>query len=332
MRNINFIAVDQDQSVSSRQLIQKIDASAYFKLVSKMASYSEAVEEMDRGKTDIIIDLGNDFERSIIRESHSTITIQADAVNGVKAGLGVNYLVQIIADFNQDIRTQMIPIVSAGGRRLEVKERSWYNPHFNYHWFMVPGILAILVTMVGSFLAALNIVAEKEGGTIEQINVTPVNKIHFILGKLIPFWILGLVSISLGMVVAWLVYGMIPAGGVLAILGFAAIYLLAVLGIGLLISTMADNQQQATLIAFFVMMIFILMGGLFTPVESMPSWARWVASLNPPTYFIKAVRSIYLMGSSLWDLRMDILITVGFAGLLQYIGDIELSQSIDVGP
>ena len=114
---------------------------------------------------------------------------------------------------------------------------------------------------------------------------------------------MGLVSVSIGVVVGYIIYGLWPLGSLLSIMVFAAIYLLAVLGIGLLISTMAESQQQATLIAFFMMMVFILMGGLYTPVESMPDWAQWIARLNPPTYFIRGIRSIYLMGSSLWDLR-----------------------------
>src|ERR1700730_16343346 len=135
---------------------------------------------------------------------------------------------------------------------------------------MVPGILAILVTMVGGYLSALNIVKEKEIGTIEQINVTPIKKYHFILGKLIPFWVLGLIILSLGLLLARLFYGITPLGSLFTIYIFAAIYLLAVLGLGLLLSTYAYNQQQAMLTSFFLMMVFILLSGLYTPIDSMP--------------------------------------------------------------
>lgn len=313
VRNINFSVVNEDHSLYAQRLIQKMDASAYFRLVDASVTRESALESVGRGETDVILTIPNGFERDLVEESATTVFIAADAVNGMKAGLGMNYAQNIIADFNQELRSEWIPVMPKGALpRIEIRSSAWYNPFSDYHRFMVPGILAVLVTMVGSFLTALNIVSEKEGGTIEQLNVTPVSKFAFILGKLIPFWVLGLLSICTGMLVGLLVYGLWPVGSVLAILVFAAVYMLAVLGIGLFISTIADNQQQATLIAFFFMMVFILMGGLYTPVESMPEWAQWIARLNPPTYFIKAIRSIYLMGSSLWDLRWDLIVTLGF--------------------
>ncbi|HLF64130.1 MAG TPA: ABC transporter permease [Saprospiraceae bacterium] len=314
VRNIRFSVVDDDHSTYARQLIQKMDASGYFKLVDIVQDQKAALDKVGRGATDLIMTIPRGFEKDVVAGNGGTLFLAADAVNGMKAGMGMSYSRQIIADFNQEIRSEWIPVMPRGTLPLiEVQSSAWYNPHSNYHWFMVPGILAILVTMVGSFLTALNIVAEKESGTIEQLNVTPVSKIHFILGKLVPFWLLGIVSITISMGVGWLIYGLWPVGSVLAILIYAAIYLLAVLGIGLFISTVADNQQQATLIAFFFMMIFILMGGLYTPVESMPDWAQWISRCNPPMYFIRGIRAIYLMGSSLWDLRWDVFITFGFA-------------------
>ena len=210
--------------------------------------------------------------------------------------------------------------------QIKIQSAQWYNPHSDYHSFMVPGILAILVTMVGSFLTSLNIVAEKEAGTIEQLNVTPIKKTEFILGKLIPFWVIGLVSIVLGMGISLLIYDLWPVGSVSDIFIYSAIYLVAVLGIGLLVSTFADNQQQATLFAFFFMMIFILMGGLYTPIESMPEWAQVVAKLNPPMYFIKGIRAIYLKGSNLFDLRYDLLITAVFAVIFNVLAVLNYSK------
>jgi len=159
---------------------------------------------------------------------------------------------------------------------------------------------------VGGFLSALNIVNEKETGTIEQLNVTPIGKSQFILGKLIPFWILGLIILSIGLLIAWVIYGIVPVGSFVTIYLFAAIYLLAVLGMGLLISTLANTQQQAMLIAFFMMMIFILLGGLFTSIDSMPKWAQVFTWFNPVTYFIEVMRMVVLKGSSLYDVRMHI--------------------------
>jgi ABC-2 type transport system permease protein len=178
---------------------------------------------------------------------------------------------------------------------------------------MVPGILVILLTMVGANLTAINIVREKEIGTIEQINVTPVRKYHFILGKLIPFWVLGLFVMTLGLLISRLAYGIIPEGSFLTIYLFSAVYLLAVLGLGLLVSTYAHTQQQAMLVSFFLMMIFILLGGLYTSIDSMPEWAQWITRFNPVTYFIEVMRMVVLKGSSLSDIREHMMIMSAFA-------------------
>ena len=179
---------------------------------------------------------------------------------------------------------------------------------------MVPGILVFLVTMIGAYMCALNLVKEKEVGTIEQINVTPIKKYHFILGKLIPFWIIGILVFSVGLfVIGRWVYGIIPLGNIGILYAFLAIYLIAVLGIGLLISTYSNSQQQAMSLAFFFMMIFLLMSGLFTSIDSMPEWAKWIARLNPVTYFIEVMRMLVMKGSGFDDIKNHFIIMAGFA-------------------
>jgi ABC-2 type transport system permease protein len=199
---------------------------------------------------------------------------------------------------------------------LQVTSSNWFNVSLNYRYFMVPGILVVLVTMVGAFLTSLNIVKEKEIGTIEQINVTPIRKYHFILGKLIPFWVLGLVVLSLGLLLSRFAYGIIPAGSLLTVYVFAGVYLLAVLGLGLLLSTYTANQQQAMLLSFFIMMVFILLGGLYTSIDSMPAWAQVITKVNPVAYFVEVMRMVILKGSSLADIKQQLLIVFGFAVLL----------------
>lgn len=314
VKNLSLAIVDQDRSPYAQRLIQHFSVSPYFQLNLATSTYEEAVVAIENGEVDLALTIPPDFERTLVREDEATLFLAADAVNPVKAGLGSSHAARIIQDFNESVRAEWVQFPAFNPLPLvEVRSAHWYNPHINYVAFMAPGILGILVTMVGAFLTALNIVAEKEVGTIEQLNVTPIQKWQFILGKLIPFWVLGLVSITLGMVVAWLIFGLWPVGSLLTIYVLAMLYLLAVLGIGLLVSTFADNQQQATLFAFFIMMIFILMSGLFTPVESMPAWARAVASVNPPTYFIQGIRAVYLKGSTLADLGGSIAVIVGLA-------------------
>ena len=304
IKNINISIVDQDQSPFALELTQKMTASGYFQLVCYTHSYQEAYELVEQGKTDLILTIPQNFEKDLIKEDGQTILLAADAVDGVKAGLGTAYASTIIRDFNQEIRERLIVFPRFNPVPLiEVQPAYWYNPEVNYQLFMAPGILVILVTMVGSFLTALNIVAEKEIGTIEQLNVTPIRKWEFILAKLVPFWVLGMISITIGIVVIYVVFGILPRGSLATIYLFAGAYLIAVLGIGLLISTFADTQQQATLFAFFMMLVFILMSGLYTPVDSMPDWAQWIAAVNPPKYFIDVIRAIFIKGSTLADLR-----------------------------
>lgn len=313
VKNINLSVIDNDHSSYSQRLINKMTASGYFRLTDYSNSYPKALQAVERDRADIVITIPAHFERDLIKENEAKIMLEANAINGVKAGLGAGYAGQIINDFNREVRENWIVMPKFNEMPLiEIQTANWYNPNIDYHLFIVPGILVVLVTMVGSFLAAMNIVKEKEIGTIEQMNVTPVKKYQFLLGKLIPFWVLGLISLALGLIVSYVVFGIVPVGSYITIFGFAMIYLLAVLGIGLLVSTFADTQQQATLISFFFMMIFILLSGLYTPVESMPEWAQYIAWANPVSHFVTAIRAIVIKGSGFLDILPQLFTVLGF--------------------
>ncbi len=312
VKHVAIAIVDQDHSSDSQRLVQKVGASAYFHIVAVPPDYRAGTTLMERGAADILLTIPPHFERDLITRGHASLQLVADAVNGVRAGLGTSYALSMVRQFQSELRALAQPAAPVGPS-IEVSSASWYNPHVNYAAFMVPGILPILVTMVGAFLSSLNIVQEKEAGTIEQINVTPIRKHEFILGKLIPFWVLGMISISIGIVVARVAFQLWPAGSLLTIYVFAALYLVGVLGIGLFISTITESQQQATLLSFFIMMIFILLGGLYTPIESMPRWAQLIAAFNPPSYFIAVVRAVYIKGSTLSDLAPALAKFGGFA-------------------
>ncbi len=314
MKNIKISVVDKDHSGYSRNLISKITASGYFVLNDYSVSYNQSLKEIENDHSDIILEIPPLFEKKLVTENEATLFIAGNAINGVKANLGSAYLRSIIQDFNKEVRMEWMQLPRFSPEtQIEVTSSNWFNPLLNYKYFMVPGILVILLTMVGSNLTALNIVREKEIGTIEQINVTPIRKHHFILGKLIPFWLLGLLVLTIGFTIAKLVYGIVPIGNFITIYVFAAIYLLAVLGLGLLISTYAATQQQAMLISFFIMMIFILLGGLYTSIDSMPEWAQWITRFNPVSYFIEVMRMIVLKGSTLADIKHQLLVMSGFA-------------------
>lgn len=314
IKNIELAVVDQDRSEYSRQLINKITSSGYFILTDYSTSYKASLEKVERNKADLILQIPDNFEKALIKESEATLFMALNAIDGVKASLGSSYLRIIIRDFNREVRTKWIQFPRFSPEtQIEVTSSNWFNPVMNYKYFMVPGILVILLTMVGANLAALNIVKEKEIGTIEQINVTPIKKYHFILGKLIPFWLLGFVVLTIGLTISRVFYGIIPAGSFFTIYVFAAVYLLAVLGLGLLISTYSANQQQAMLLSFFMMMIFILLGGLYTSIDSMPEWAKWITRFNPVSYFIEVMRMVILKGSSLADIQFHLFKVFGFA-------------------
>ena len=314
VKNINLSVVDNDHSDYSEKLVSKITASGYYRLTGFNTSFKDAFKLIEADKADLILEIPHGFEQNLIKENEQKLFVAVNAINGTKANLGGAYLNTIIRNFNDDIRMQLMePGKFNISPTIEITSSNWFNPLMNYRIFMVPGILAILVTMIGGYLSALNIVKEKEIGTIEQINVTPIKKHHFILGKLIPFWILGLIVFSLGLLVSWLVYGIIPLGSIILLYGFVAVYLLAVLGLGLLISTFCDTQQQAMFIAFFFLMIFILMGGLFTPIDSMPDWAKTITKFNPVSYLIDVMRMIILKGSGIKDVQNHLYIIMLFA-------------------
>ena len=314
VKNINLAVIDNDRSSYSQKLISKITASGYFKLCGYTSSFKDAFKLIESDKADLILEIPEHFEKNLIRENEQKLFVAVNAINGTKANLGGAYLGNIIRNYNADVRLLLIGTPKFNPSPvIEVTSSNWYNALMNYKVFMVPGILAILVTMIGGFLSALNIVREKEVGTIEQINVTPIKKHHFILGKLIPFWVLGNIVFSIGLIVARLVYGIIPLGNLAVLYGFIAVFLLAILGFGLLISTFCDSQQQAMFIMFFFMMIFILMGGLFTSIDSMPDWAKLIARLNPVSYLIDVMRMIILKGSGLKDVLPHLGIVALFA-------------------
>ena len=312
VKNVLLSVVDHDHSSYSQKFISKITGSGYFKLTDFSPSYNKAMESIESDKADLIIEIPEGFERTLVKENKSTMLIAVNAVNGTKANLGGAYAANIIRDFNTDIRMEWIQFPKFNAQpTIEITSSNWYNPTMNYKLFMVPGILVTLLTMIGSLMAALNIVHEKEVGTIEQINVSPITKVEFILGKLIPFWVMGLVTLTLGLLVSRLFYNIIPLGSVLLIYLFAMVFLLTLLGVGLLISTYAETQTQATFVSFFVMMLFMLLGGLYTPIESMPEWAKWITKINPVAYFIEVMRMIVLKGSGFGDVKVQFFSVLG---------------------
>lgn len=304
IKDVKIAVVDHDKSSYSRELIRKVTASGYFKIVEYGESYPLAYRAVEKDEADLILEIPNDFEKNLVRENSEKILLAINAINGTKAGLSGSYLAQILQDFNQQIQVEMRPETEVQREisGLEIIPKFWFNENYNYRLALVPGILAFLVTLIGGYLTALNIVEEKEVGTIEQINVSPIRKRDFILGKLIPFWILAIIAFTMGLAVTVFIYGIEMQGSYLLLYAFISVYLITLLGMGLLVSVYSETQQQSMFVVFFFMMIFILMSGLFTPVESMNDWAKWIAYANPVTYGVDGVRLIMLKGSGFKEL------------------------------
>ena len=307
MKNINLSIVDNDHSVVSQQLVDKVLSSGYFRLSDVSAQYDEALATIEDNTSDIILEIPVDFEKQLGKEGQAEVLIATNAVNGTKGGIGSSYLSSIIQNFNSEKG------FGPDREQIGILSSNLFNPHLDYKNYMVPAILAFLMTIIGGFLSALNVVSEKEKGTIEQINVTPVPKSVFLLSKLIPFWVIGLVLLTIGIFIAWLVYGLLPVGNAGIIYLFAAVYLIAFTGFGLAISSVSSTQQQAMFTAFFFFIIFILLSGLFTPISSMPEWAQKLTLFNPLRYFVEVMRMVYMKGSTLADLSVHFIIISFFA-------------------
>jgi ABC-2 type transport system permease protein len=319
VKNINLAFVDSDHSTYSHKLLHKIASSGYFRVVGNTPGYNDALRLIEKNEADLMLEIPHGFERNLVREGTQQVNITADAINGTKSSIGGAYLVAVLGDFNRSLDVNIKAANSTPGVKapvIDLTYTDWFNPGKQYKYYMVPGILVLLLTLIAGFLAALNIVREKEIGTIEQINVTPIKKWEFILGKLIPFWIVGIIVFTIGLVVMYIVYGIFPKGSIAVLYLFAAVYLVALLGFGLLISTFSNSQLQAMFVAFFFMMIFMLMSGFFTSIDSMPDWARKFSNLTPVTHFITVVRLIVLKGSGLGQLKNELYYLLGFAVFL----------------
>jgi len=303
MKQIDMAVVDKDLSSASRELVAKFDGIPFYHVNEAVQDETIGENRLLHDDADVVLVIPSNFERDLVRNNKAQLQLLVNAIDGNTAQLIFAYSSQIISSFNKNLVADWKGIPEfTPPTQVKISESYWYNSELDYKWYMAPGILAILVTIIGMFMSGMNLVREKEIGTIEQLNVTPVKKYQFIVGKLVPFWIIALFDLAFGLFIAWLVFGLPVVGSLWLLFGMAGVYLVGVLGIGLFISTVTDTQQQVMFVSFFFMMVFILMGGIFTPVESMPHWAQMANLINPIFYFMKIMRMILLKGSGFSDL------------------------------
>ena len=315
VKNISLNIVDNDHSVLSRRLTDKIAASTYFRTTGLPDTYEQALRAVEKGEADVILEIPPDFEKQWTRGGSPSLLFVVNAVNGTKGILGNTYLTSIVSGYVGELQAEEGRTLQMGSPMpsLQVNTLNLYNSNLDYKLFMVPAMMVMLLTLLCGFLPALNVVGEKEAGTIEQINVTPVRKFTFIVAKLIPYWLIGILVLSICFLLAWLLYDILPAGSFLTIYGFSLVYLPLVSGLGLVISNYSSTMQQAMFVMWFFMLILLLMSGLFTPINSMPHWAQWITYFNPLRYFVEVMRTVYLRGGGLMDLLPQLAVLLAFA-------------------
>lgn len=308
--NLNIAVCDADGSPLSHRMIEKVGASTRFNLQALCDDYSAAEEMIKRGSADMVLCIERGFERDMYRTGTGRVMITANAVGGMKGGLGSSYLSQILVQMTNELREE------AGVQShlpLSITPRYLYNPSADYVPYMIPALLAMMLILIVGFLPALNIVGERERGTIEQINVTPVGRVEFILSKMIPYWTVGMFIVTFSMLLAWKIHDVAPAGRIVDVIVFCFVFIFIISSMGLIVSNHSDNMRQAAMVMFFFIIIFILTSGLLSPLSAMPDWAFELTRINPARYVIAAIRDIYLKGSNLAQLVPQLLPLCAFA-------------------
>ena len=302
VRNVVVNVVDNDRSTASQQLVHAIEASRYFVSGGQKPTYQDALADIERGKADVVLVIPQDYSRDLTLGRQPQVLIAANAVNGTKGAMGSAYLSQIVT-------AHALP--EAAAIQSKVSTLVLYNKHQNYKVFMIPALLAIVMMLMTGFLPTLNIVGEKEAGTIEQINVTPVSKWAFILAKLIPYWLIALFVVTAGLLLAWALYGITSAGPLWLVYVLAMLLALFFSSFGLIVSNYSDTMQQAIFVMWFFVVCLMLLSGLFTPTRSMPHWAYLSTYVNPMHYFIDAIRTVFVRGGSLGAVAHQVLALLG---------------------
>ncbi|MDE6648429.1 MAG: ABC transporter permease [Muribaculaceae bacterium] len=321
VKNVGVTVVDNDHSQLSRRIIADIDASEYLTVQDIVGTYDEALSSVENGEADVILTIPPHYSRDIV-EGNAELDVEANGVNATKGMLGAQYV-------SQSAMATLSQWHAENGISVTVPETSvinLYNPTLNFRNYMIPALIVVLLIIICGFLPALNLVSEKESGTIEAMNVTPVSRFAFVLSKLIPFWIVGLIVVTVGMMIGWLVYGLKPAGSLGAIYLVTILFSLTMSGLGVTIANKSATMLQSIFVMFAFIMIFQLMGGLFTPIRSMPEWAQCITYAIPPRYFIEIMRSVYLKGAGIVDLWQQYIAIAAFAVFFSGLAAITYSK------
>ena len=318
VRDIPTVLCDQDNTAVSRKLAEGFFQSGYFTLAAAADDLKAAEAQIDRGRAAMVLVIPDGFGADIAAGSSAGLQIIADGSRSYATIIGLNYAAMIVRRFSSSLSQEGVaragPAISAQPRPLiSAEPRIWYNPELKSRNFLVPGILALLLMVMTMLLTSLAIVKEKETGTLEQLIVTPLSSRQLILGKLLPFALIGFVDVLLFLAAAYLLFGIKVSGSLLLLLALSAVFLLTTLGLGLLVSTVSRSQQQAMMTSvFFVMLPMVFLSGFVFPIENMPASIRALTYLLPLRYYFVIVRGLFLKGVGLPELWQEALALLVF--------------------
>ncbi len=318
VKRVAMLVVDEDRTTVSSGLVQRLEAGRQFRVVRYTSDDAGVDRALLNRDVTAVLHIPRYFEEDLVRRGRAPVQLVLNAEEGATTGIVQSYANSILSSYARELDRTLPTATSGAGAvprvaPLDLRTQRWYNPTRNYKYWMVPALMVSLTTIIGLLLTAQNITRENELGTLEQLNVTPMTKVQFIAAKLIPFWILSMLIFSIGLAIGKLVFGIPMRGNLLIVYLAAAVYLIVVLGMGLGISTITRTQQQSMFVAFFFTLIFLLMSGLFTPVDSMPDWAQRVAEANPVKHFVSIMRAVLMRGAGLETVGRQIM-GLGIAG------------------
>ncbi len=296
IKNLQTVVIDHDHTSLSQRLQQQFFSSGYFVNAWKEQlppTLQEGMKLIEDGEADLIITIPPRFEEQLMRYQKAQLEARINAFNATKGAVAGGYTQQIVQQFVAQLN-ESTGIEELATIPLRIVEVNRYNPETNYKNYIIPGLVAMLITITAFVLPALNMVQEKEIGTIEQMNVTPIHPLVFMLSKALPYLVIAVGMALISLPIVGLLYGLWPHGNMGMMMVATVLYVLAMSGLGLLITNFAHTQQQAMFSFFFVMMFLVLLGGLFTPIEGMPSWARALAVSHPFTHYSILMRTYYL--------------------------------------
>ena len=333
IRHVPMAVLDLDHTQESRELLSRFSSSPYFQVRWHLTRQVELIDLIDRGEATVALQIHPGFSENLRKGQTAPLQVVVDATNSNTALIAAGYVNQIAQGFAQDVQTDRMgrisPYLVNHIPRVELQPRPWYNVSLKSRWFFVPGVIGSLTLVLVTTLTAFAVVREREIGTLEQIMVTPIRPFEFILGKTIPFFLIGLLDVSLIASVGTLWFRVPFRGSLLVLLAGTVLFLLCMLGAGLLISTVSSTQQQAMVTAFFFIMPAVIFSGFGFPISTMPKWLQYLTYANPLRYFLTVLRGVYLKGIGFHMLWPEMIAMAALGSMLLTLSVLRFHKALD---